>query len=163
MRLSLKVNRLRSVNMLAPNFMCFYLSLILVALPQDATCMSTPVNKTTSDGKVFITGDHNEVILSASQETKKALTEITSKLDSLNEKDAKFSKQFLSLGNSVESVEKHMRSKMDLMNKSTAALSVQVQVMSQRLTALEKQGTHVAYFECLFLSLVTKTFGIRNF
>jgi len=128
--------------MLAKNFMCFYLSLIFVALPQDA--MSTPVNKTTADGKVFITGDHNEVIMSASQETKKALVEIKSILDSLNEKDAKFSKQFLSLGNSVESVEKHMRSKLDLMNKSNAALSAQVEAM--RVTALEKQGTRVGAF-----------------
>jgi len=52
--------------------------------------LSTPVNKTYADGKVVITGDHNEVVVSTAHETK------------------------------------------------IAALSAQVQTMSQRLTALEK-------------------------
>jgi len=117
--------------------MCFYLSLISVALPQVA--LSTPLNKTTADGKVFITGDHNEVVVSTAQETKKALAEIKTKLNSLNEKDEKFTERILSLENTVESLEKHMGKKFDLMNKSNAALSVQVQAMSQRLTTLEKQ------------------------
>ena len=120
--------------------MCFYLSLIFVALPQVAS--STPVNKTTTDGKVFITGDHNEVVVFTAQETNKALAEIESKINSLNEKDKKFYEQILSLG-------KHMGRKLDLMNKSNAALSAQVQAMAQRLTTLEKQGTH--FSECLSL------------
>ena len=118
----------------------FYLSLIFVVVCQVAS--STPVNKTTANGKVFITGDHNEVVFYTSQETKKALAEIKSKLDSLNEKDENFTERILSLENTVESLQEHMRRKLDLMNKSNAVLSVQVQAMSQRLTTLEKQGIH---------------------
>ena len=106
-----------------------------MALPQVAS--STPVNKTTADGKVFITGDHNEVVVSTTQETRKALAEIESKINSLNEKNKKFDERILSLVD-------HMGRKLDLMNKSNAALSVQLQAMSQRLTTLEKQGTHAA-------------------
>ena len=65
---------------------------MFVAVPQVVS--STPVNKTTADGKVFITGDHNEVVVSTAHET------------------------------------------------NIAALSAQVQAMSQRLTTLEKQGTY---------------------
>ena len=115
-----------------------------MALPQVA--LSTPLNKTAADGKVFITGDHNEVVVSTAQETKKALAEIKTKVNSLKEKDEKFTERILSLENTVESLEKHMGKKFDLMNKSNAALSVQVQAMSQRLTTLEKQGTQAAYF-----------------
>ena len=121
--------------MFTKSFMCFHLSLILVAPPQVAS--STPVNKTTADGKVFITGDHNEVVVSTAQETKKALADIESKINSLNEKDKKLDERILSL-------EDHMGRKLDLMNKSNAALSLRVQAMSQRLTTLEKQGTHAA-------------------
>ena len=106
-----------------------------MALPQVAS--STPVNKTTADGRVFITGDHNEVVVSTTQETKKALAEIESKINSLNEKDKKFDERILSLVD-------HMGRKLDLMNKSNAALSVQLQAMSQRLTTLEKRGAHAA-------------------
>jgi len=88
------------------------------------------------------TGDHNEVVLYTSQDTKKALAEIKSKLDSLNEKDENFTERVLSLENTVESLQEHMRRKLDLMNKSNAVLSAQVQAMSQRLTTLEKQGIH---------------------
>ena len=111
-----------------------------MALPQVAS--STPVNKTTADGKVFITGDHNEVVVSTAQETKEALAEIESKINSLNENDKKIGEQILSLNNKVQSLEKHMRRKLDLMNKSNTALSARVQATAQRLTTLEKQGTH---------------------
>ena len=113
-----------------------------MALPQVAS--STSVNKTTADGKVFITGDHNEVVVSTSQETKKVLAEIERKIKSLNENDKKFYEWILSLNNKVQSLEKHMGKKLDLINKSNAALSVQVQAMSQRLTTLEKQGIRAA-------------------
>jgi len=118
----------------------FYLSLIFVVVCQVASL--TPVNKTTAELKVFITGDHNEVVLYTSQDTKKALAEIKSKLDSLNEKDENFTERVLSPENTVESLQEHMRRKLDLMNKSNAVLSVQVEAMSQRLTTLEKQGIH---------------------
>ena len=115
--------------------MCSYLSLVLVGLTGQVA-LSTPVNKTTADGKVFITGDHNEVVVSTAQETKKALAEIERKINSLNENDKNFAERILSL-------EEHMGRKLDLMNKSNAALSVQVQAMAQILT-LGKQGTHTA-------------------
>lgn len=112
-----------------------------MALPLVA--LSTPPNKTaTTDGKVVITGDHNEIVLSTAQETKKALAEIQIKIDSLKEKDEKFSQRILSLENTVQSLDEHMGRKLELMNKSNAALSVQVQAMSQRLTTVEKQGIH---------------------
>ena len=101
-----------------------------MALPQLAS--STPVNKTTADGKVFITGDHNEVVVSTAQETKEALAEIESKINSLNENDKKIGEQILSLNNKVQSLEKHMRRKLDLMNKSNTALSARVQATAQR-------------------------------
>jgi len=128
--------------MFATNFICFYLPLILVALPQDA--LSTPPNKTaTTDGKVVITGDHNEIVLSTAQETKKSLAEIQIKIDSLKEKDEKFSQRILSLENTVQSLDEHMGRKLELMNKSNAALSGQLQAMSQRLAlSVEKQGIH---------------------
>ena len=39
-----------------------------MALPQ--VVLSTRVNKTSADGKVFITGDHNEVVMSMTKEAK---------------------------------------------------------------------------------------------
>jgi len=43
-----------------------------------------PVNKTNTAGNVFITTDHNEVVVSTAQVTKTALAEIKSTLDYLN-------------------------------------------------------------------------------
>ena len=91
----------------------FYQALNFVVVCQAPS--TTPVNKTTADGKVFICGDHNEVILYTSQETKKALAEIKSELNSLNERNKKFAERILSLG-------KHTERKLDLMNKSNAGL-----------------------------------------
>ena len=129
--------------MFTTNLMCSYLSLILVGL-SGQVALSSPANKTTADGKVFITGDHNEVVVSTAQETKKPLAEVENKISSLNEKDKIFAERILSLTNTVQSLGKHMGRKLDLMNKSNAALSAQVQALSRRLTILEKQGTHTA-------------------
>ena len=121
----------------------FYLSLFFVAVCQVSP--TSPMNKTTVDGNVIISGDHNEVILSSSQETKKALAAIKSELYSLNERDTKFAQHIFSL-------KEHMGIKLDLMNKSNTALSVQVQAIAQRLPTLEKQGTHSileSYFDKL--------------
>ncbi len=97
--------------MFAAKSVCFYLFLIFVAVPQVVS--STRVNKTADNGKVFITGDHNEVVVSTARETKIELAEFKSKLQSLS--------------------------------KKTEKLSVQAQVMAQRLTTLEKQGTDIQY------------------
>ena len=124
-----------ALNMSTVLLMCqYYQTLIFGVVCQVSS--TTAVNKTTADGNVFISGDHNEVISSTSQETKKALAEIQSELYSINERDKKFAERILSL-------KEHVGMKLDLMNKSNAALSVQVQAMAQILT-LGKQGTHTA-------------------
>ena len=120
--------RLFLVNMFASKSFCFYLFLIFVAVPGQVVS-STQMNKSTaSDGKEFITG---EVVVSTARYTKIALAEIKTKLQSLSAKDEKFSE--------------YIERKLDLMNKSNAALSMQVQAMSQRLTTLERQGIHTNY------------------
>ena len=53
---------------------------------------STRVNTTASDGKVVITGDHNEVSVSA-RESKIALAEIQRKLESMVERKMKSSRR----------------------------------------------------------------------
>ena len=53
---------------------------------------STRVNKTVSDGKVFITGDHNEVVMSSTRETKLELAKIKNRLKLLNESNEDLSK-----------------------------------------------------------------------
>ena len=122
-------NRLRSVDM-----KCFSLFLFFVAVPQ--AVRSTGVNKTAADGKVFITGDHNEVVVSTAQETKIALAEIKNKLQSLSNKDEELTRKLQALD------EKHEKN-LNMVNKSNAALSLQIQVMSHKLqTSLEKQGRH---------------------
>ncbi|KAJ7383576.1 biological adhesion [Desmophyllum pertusum] len=116
--------------MFASKSFCFYLFLIFVAVPGQVVS-STQMNKSTaSDGKEFITG---EVVVSTARYTKIALAEIKTKLQSLSAKDEKFSE--------------YIERKLDLMNKSNAALSMQVQAMSQRLTTLERQG---ANYDLLF-------------
>ncbi|XP_066019472.1 neuronal pentraxin-2-like [Pocillopora verrucosa] len=69
--------------MLATKSIRFYLLLIFVASPHISS--STRVNKTVSDGKVFITGDHNEVVMSSTRETKLELAKIKKKLKLLSE------------------------------------------------------------------------------
>lgn len=72
-----------------------------------------------------------------------------SKLQSLSKKNEEFSRKLKlidaineTLSKTVESQEERIERKLDLVNMSNAALSAQVQVMSQRLTTLEKEGTH---------------------
>ena len=69
--------------MFAAKSIFFHLLLIFVASPHISS--STRVNKTVSDGKVFITGDHNEVVMSPARETKLELAEIKNKLKLLSE------------------------------------------------------------------------------
>ncbi|KAL9979815.1 hypothetical protein ACROYT_G017532 [Oculina patagonica] len=146
--------------MFAAKSICFSLFLIFVAVTQVVS--STGANKTTADGKVFITGDHNEVVVSTARETKIALAEIKSKLQSLSAKDEILARKLKSLdervvphgkldaiinetvnncSKTVESLEQKLEKKLDLVNRSNAALALQIQVMSQKLqTAMEKQG-----------------------
>ena len=81
--------------MFAVKSILFCLFLITVAVSQ--VFSKTRVNKTTPDGKVFITGGHNEVVVSTARETKIALAEIKSKLQSLSKKDDEFSQRITAL------------------------------------------------------------------
>jgi len=77
----------------------FYLC--LVAVPQ--VISSIRVNTTSSDGKVFISGDHNEVVVStAARESKNALAEIKSKLESLDKKYEEFSTRLSGLERKID-------------------------------------------------------------
>ena len=91
--------------MFDPNLISFYLC--LVAVPQIA--WSARVNTTASGGKVIISGNHNEVVVSTDRDNKISLAKIKSSLESVK--------------------------------KSNAELFSQVQDISQRLSALESQGT----------------------
>ena len=168
---------------------------------------STRVNTTALDGKVVISGDHNEVIVSATRESKIALAQINSRLGMMGKKDEEFSKKLQALdkrmlaldkvivnltrameqtnqtlsktveetneafSRNLQSLDKRVLSldsiqggKMDSMNqtvetlsntvqslnnnigtmkKSNAGLFAQVQTNSQRVSALERQGTRV--------------------
>ena len=87
------------------NFVLFYLC--LVAVPQIA--WSARVNTTALDGKVIISGNHNEVVVSTDRDNRISLAKIKSGLESVK--------------------------------KSNTELFSQVQAISQRLSALESQGT----------------------
>ena len=101
------LGRLHCFNMLATNVIWFYLC--LMAVPQSIS--SIRVNTTVSDGKVVISGNHNEVTVSADRESKMALAQIKGRLVSVQ--------------------------------KSNAGLLLQVQAIDQRLSALERKGTHI--------------------
>ncbi|XP_078356032.1 uncharacterized protein LOC144640838, partial [Oculina patagonica] len=90
--------------MFSAKSVCFYLSLIFVAVPH--VLSSTGVNKTAGNGKVFITGDHNEVVVSTARETKIELDEIKSKLQSLSKKTEKLSVQVQAMAQSLTTLEK---------------------------------------------------------
>ena len=93
---------------------------------------STRVNTTASDGKVVITGDHNKVSVSA-RESKIALAEIQGKLESMVEKDEKFSKK-------LEALEKRLLSSYTIqenfnaMNKTIKVLSEMVEKLDEELS-----------------------------
>ena len=127
--------------------------------------MSTRVNKTTVDGKVFISGDHNEVVVSTARETKFALAEIKTKLQSLSTKYEELTRKLQVLDErilpqgkldtinkttnncfkKIKSLEENLEKKLDLVNKSNAKLSLRIQEMSQTLqSALDKQGIYLS-------------------
>ena len=128
-----------------------YLFLIIVVSPQISS--SIRVNETISNGKVFITGDHNEVVMSLARETKMELAEIKNKLKSLSEGNEVLSRKLKALDQRIlpsEDVQgkidamnqtiEDIEMKLELMNKSNEDLSKMIQPVSLRLTILEKQG-----------------------
>ena len=140
-----------------------YFPLFLTFVAVSQVVLSTRMNKTTADGKIFITGDHNEVVLSTARETKFALAEIKTKLQSLSTKDEELTRKLQVLderilpqgkldamnetvnncSKKIKSLEENLEKKLDLVNKSNADLSLQILMMSQKLQAtLDKQGIH---------------------
>ena len=75
-----------------------------------SNCLVCPCQHTTSGGKVIISGNHNEVVVSTDRDNKISLAKIKSSLESVK--------------------------------KSNSELFSQVQDISQRLSALESQGTN---------------------
>ena len=65
--------------MFDPNFIWFYLC--FVAVPQIA--WSARVNTTASDGKVIISGNHNEVVVSTDRDNEIALAKMKRRLESV--------------------------------------------------------------------------------
>ena len=88
--------------MFATKFIWFYLCLVAVS----QVISSTRVNTTPPDGKVFISGDHNEVAVSTARESKIALAEINSKLELLDKKDKEFSTKLQALDKRMAALEK---------------------------------------------------------
>ena len=70
--------------MFDPNLIWFYLC--LVAAPQIS--WSARVNTTASDGKVIISGDYNEVVVSTDGANKIALAKTKSSLESVKKSNA---------------------------------------------------------------------------
>ena len=93
--------------MLATKSIRFYLLLIFVASPHISS--STRVNKTVSDGKVFITGDHNEVVMSSTRETKLELAKIKNRLKLLSESNEDLSKLLHAMNLRLTGLEKQGR------------------------------------------------------
>ena len=93
--------------MLATKSIRFYLLLIFVASPHISS--STRANKTVSDGKVFITGDHNEVVMSSARETKLELAKIKKKLKLLSESNEDLSNLLHAMNLRLTGLEKQGR------------------------------------------------------
>ena len=108
-----------SVAMFAAKSIRFYLLLIFVASPDISS--STRVNKTVSDGKVFITGDHNEVVLSSARETKLELAEIKNKLKLLSEGNDVLTRNLKALDQRILPSDE-IPGKIDALNKTIEAL-----------------------------------------
>ena len=140
-----------SVAMFAAKSIRFYLLLIFVASPDISS--STRVNKTVSDGKVFITGDHNEVVLSSARETKLELAEIKNKLKLLSEGNDVLTRNLKALDQrilpsdeipgKIDALNKTIEGigmNLELVKKSNVDLFKLIHAMKLRLTGLEKHG-----------------------
>ena len=104
--------------MLATKLIWFYLCLVAVS----QAISSTRVNTTSPDGKVFISGDHNEVVVSTARESKIALAKIKSKLESLDKKDKELSTKLQALDKRMAALDK-IHGNLKTMNQTIEALS----------------------------------------
>ena len=99
-------------------FIRFYLCFAFVF----KTVLSTKTNVTGSDGKVFISGDRNEVVVSTAREAKINLVDKgTSKGQSMNKGSMKFLIKLHALDKRVKSMEKIERN-LNVMNQSVQSL-----------------------------------------
>ena len=86
------------------------------------TVLSTKTNVTGFDGKVFISGDRNEVVASTAREAKINLVDKgTSKGQSMNKGNMKFLAKLHALDKRVKSMEKIERN-LNVMNQSVQSL-----------------------------------------
>ncbi|XP_073238519.1 neuronal pentraxin-2-like [Porites lutea] len=83
------------------NFVLFYLC--LVAVPQIA--WSARVNTTASDGKVIISGNHNEVVVSTDRDNRISLAKIKSSLESVNKTNTELFSQVQAISQRLSALE----------------------------------------------------------
>ena len=74
----------------------------------------------------------------------KLVTNIFLSIFSTAEKLEAMNETVKALSQTVEALNGGVEKKLDLINQSNAALSAQVQAISQRLATLEKQGTYTS-------------------
>ena len=87
------------------NFVLFYLC--LVAVPQIA--WSARVNTTASDGKVIISGNHNEVVVSTDRDNRISLAKIKSSLESVNKTNTELFSQVQAISQRLSALESQGR------------------------------------------------------
>ena len=102
---------------------------------------STQVNSTTSDRKVFISGDRNEVVVSTSRESKINLIDNESRSRStMNRKDKEILRKLQVLDNRMVSLDK-IRGNLEAMNQTIQTLSKTVEkkdeLILKKLQALD--------------------------
>ena len=88
-------------NMFDPNLISFYLC--FVAVPEIA--WSARVNTTASDGKVIISGDYNEVVVSTDGANKIALAKTKSSLESVKKSNAELFSRILAISQRLSVLE----------------------------------------------------------
>ena len=91
--------------MFDPNFIWFYLC--FVAVPQIA--WSARVNTTASDGKVIISGNHNEVVVSTDRDNKIALAKIKSSLESVKKSNEELFSRVQNISQRLSAQESQVR------------------------------------------------------
>ena len=99
-------------------------------------------NTTTSDGKVLISGDNNEVVVSAAREANITLADKKSGLESVGKKYKEFAKKIQALDKRMLSLDK-VRGNQNAMNQTIQTLFKTMEkknnLISRKLQTLDKQ------------------------
>ena len=95
--------------MFDPNFLWFHLC--FVAVPQIA--WSARVNTTALDGKVIISGNHNEVDVSTDKDNKIALAKIKSRLESVEISNKELFSRVQNVSQRLSALESQSKNKTD--------------------------------------------------